>query len=293
MTKELAQVLALCPETLRREVEKLPGTVLAQVEELRLRSGYAPRLLCRGKELSLAGPSVDKACLEHVLGSATGQAVYSAQEMLKNGFLTVNGGHRLGLCGRGVYRNGQLYTLTELSSINLRVARQFFGMAQPCADYIWTRPRSSLILGPPGRGKTTLLRDLVRLLSVRFSWRIAVADERLELAACHEGKPQLDLGPHTDILSGVQKEAAIELLLRCMNPQWIALDEITAREDVTAMVRASYCGVRFLATAHAENQEELKARPVYRELLASGIFQNLFTIQANRQVRMERMESDA
>ena len=104
-------------------------------------------------------------------------------------------------------------------------------------------------------------------MSDRFLWRICVADERMEIAACHEGKPQFDLGRHTDILSGAEKVTAMELLLRSMNPQWIALDEITSERDVDAMLRLSYCGVPFLASAHAASRKELSDRQVYRQLL--------------------------
>ncbi len=236
---------------------------------------------------------VEKNCLESILGRASGQAVYSVQEMLKHCFLTLPGGHRLGICGTAVYRNGEIFTVKEISSMNLRIAKQFFGIADRCADYLWTRPFSALIIGPPGGGKTTLLRDLIRQLSNRFAWRICVADERMELAACHNGLPQFDLGVHTDILSGTRKAESVEILTRTMNPQWIALDEITSEEDVQAVLRASYCGVRFLATAHALSRGELMVRPVYRELLQSKVFQNLFVLRPDRQVTAERMEQSA
>lgn len=118
---------------------------------------------------------------------------------------------------------------------------------------------------------------------------MCVVDERFELACCQNGQPQLRIGAHTDVLSGVGKRLGIEMLLRTMNPQWIALDEITAEEDVEAIVRASYCGVRFLATAHAASADELLQRPVYQKLLQAKVFVNLLTLLPSREVRTERM----
>ena len=115
----------------------------------------------------------------------------------------------------------------------------------------------------------------------------------MELAACLDGEAQFDLGKHSDVLSGVKKTEAIELLLRAMNPQWIALDEITAFEDVRAMIQASYCGVRFLATAHASCLEELHSRRIYRDLLSAGVFENLIVILPNRSLKTERLIANA
>ena len=133
-----------------------------------------------------------------------------------------------------------------------------------------------------------LLRDLIRQLSDRFGWRICVVDERLELAACASGVPQFRLGAHTDVLSGAPKAAGIELLLRTMNPEWIAVDEITAEADIAAIRRASYCGVRFLATAHAADRRELESRPLYRALLQDGFFRMAAFLLPDRSVRIER-----
>lgn len=179
--------------------------------------------------------------------------------------------------------------LRDISSMNLRIAGQHLGCADAAADFLWTHPRSCLVIGAPGSGKTTLLRDLIRQISDRFLWRVSVVDERMELACCVGGKAQFQVGAHTDILSGVGKQRGIEMLLRTMNPQWIALDEITAEADVEEMVRASYCGVRFLATAHAVSRDELQRRPVYRTLLQTQLFETLITILPHRQIRTEVM----
>lgn len=285
----LRQAISICPERLRKSVEAWACSHGGKVEELRLRRGKPLTLLWEGKEQALEAYRGEESSFASILSRATGQAIYAAQEMLAACFLTVPGGHRLGICGRGVYREGSLFTVKEISSLNLRVARAHRGIGKAQADYLWTHPSSVLIIGPPGRGKTSLLRDLIRNLSDRFGWRICVADERMELGACFEGSPQFDLGLHTDILSAVKKGEAIELLLRSMNPQWIAVDEISSLADVNAMVQASYCGVRFLATAHAVDREELQQRPVYRELLRTGLFQTLFTILPDRRVQMERL----
>lgn len=285
--EQIRQACSICPPELRDAVLRLPYT--ETVEEIRLRCGQPVCVTVNGKERSLDTACVMENLLEELVTRATGHAVFSAQDMLKNGFVTFEGGHRLGVCGTAVLHGGEITCFKEVSSLNLRVARQIKGVAAQAADAIWLHPDSALIIGAPGAGKTTLLRDLIRQLSDRFSFRIGVADERMELGACFHGKAQFDLGAHTDILSGVRKETAIELLLRTMSPQWIAVDEITAAEDIEAMLRASYCGVSFLATAHASCREELEHRELYRKLLACGIFRNLITIRRNRTVMTERM----
>ena len=285
----MRQALDFVPTEVREAVLALEQA--EYIEELRLRRGRRASCLIHGQEQSLPLLTT-QAMVQETLERAMGQSRYTAQEMLRRGFLTLSGGHRLGICGTGVYHGAELYSLREISSLNLRIARPIRSVADAAANHLWTHLQSALIIGPPGSGKTTLLRDLIRQLSERFRFRMAVADERMELAACMDGKPQFDLGRTTDVLSGVPKEQAMEMLLRSMNPQWIAVDEITAAEDVQAIVRASYCGVRFLATAHAYTKEDLYKRPVYRSLLEAGIFETLVVLDAQRNIRMEGLTND-
>lgn len=293
MTHRLWQALSVCPTAARDAVEALPEQTQEQLEELRFRAGQNICLIAGGQTMQLNTLRTSPAQLEELVSRAAKQAVYAAAEQLKNGFLTLPGGHRLGLCGMGVYKQGELSGLRQYSSVNLRIAREVRGIADGILHALWTHPRSTLILGPPGRGKTTLLRELIRSASDCFQWRICVADERMELAAMEDGLAQFDLGSNTDVLSGVEKAEAISMLQRCMNPQWIAVDEITREADVEAIIRASYTGVSFLATAHASCRAELRARPVYRQLLESGMFENLVTIAPNREIIWERLDSNA
>lgn len=293
MIQEVRQALTVCPEAVKRAVSALSPDKQEKLEELRFRLGQPVFYRWDSREEILDCGRTKTGWLEQMVGNATGQAVYAAQEMLRQGFVTLPGGHRMGLCGTGVYQRGELTSIREISSLNLRVAKSLRGVADEAKTYLWTHPASTLVIGPPGRGKTTLLRDLIRQLSQDFGWRICVADERMELAACMDGLPQFDLGCHTDVMSAVKKSLAISLMLRSMNPQWIALDEITAKEDVEAMMQASYCGVQFLATAHAANREELSRRQVYRELLERRIFENLITILPDRNLKKERLDTDA
>lgn len=287
MTDEVRQALRICPNAVREAIEA--SKLCDNLEEVRFRCGTAIRLYANRKEVELSGRLVTKELLQSILSAATEHSLYAAQNTMRQGFITLSGGHRLGLCGTAVEKGGEVMSLRDISSMNLRIARPHRGCADGAADFLWTHPRSSLIIGAPASGKTTLLRDLLRQLSDRFLWRICVVDERLELACCVGGMPQFQIGAHTDVLSGVGKEKGIEMLLRTMNPQWIALDEITAEADVAAILRASYCGVRFLATAHAVSREELQRRPVYRSLMQARVFENLVTILPNRNVRMEGM----
>ncbi len=289
---EVKQALAVCPQSIARALMQLPDAQIAKLEEIRLRNGSSPSYLVNDREKTLCSNQMTSAVLQEVLDLAGNHSVYAVQDMLKSGYLTINGGHRIGICGRGVYKDGEFYTLRDISSVNIRIARQIKGAADDAIGFLWTHPRSTLIIGPPGRGKTTLLRDLIRQLSDRFLWRICVVDERMELGACVGGVAQFSLGGCTDILSGTKKAEAIEMLLRSMNPQWIALDEITAQQDIEAICRASYCGVRFLATAHTSSVKELHNRPLYRHLLEMKVFENVIVIDTLRKLHMEVLTND-
>lgn len=256
------------------------------IEEIRLTKGKRIRLLTKRGERELP-TYVHGDLIQEIIDRCTGRSTYGMMEMMKNGFLILPGGHRLGICGTGVYKDGKLRTIRDISSINIRVARAVKGFGGPIADYLWQNPGSALCMGPPGRGKTTLLRDVIFQLSTQYHQRISVIDERMELAATIDGYPQFDLGPTTDILSSVGKQDGINMLIRTMGPTWIALDEITQIEDVDAMIRGSYCGVKYLATAHGEGRKDLSARPVYQKLLESKVFKYLFYIDSARNIKKE------
>lgn len=200
------------------------------------------------------------------------------------------GGHRLGLCGTAIVREGKMTGMKELRSVCIRVARDFPGLAAGLPDRLGTG--SALILGPPGAGKTTLLRDLIRQISDGKGEAVAVADQRGELfPALYQGY-QFQTGSRTDVLTGASKAEGMELLLRSMGPKWIAVDEITALEDCAAMEQCSYCGVRFLATAHAWSVEDLAPAARYTgRLLQTGMFQTAVVLQPDQTYTVEELHT--
>ena len=289
------QACEFLPHRLKRLALALPDKQKERTEEFRLRVLRPMTVLTPEGELNAAPEGsaslVTAEDLEQMLGAVTEYSRYACIETLRQGFLPLRGGFRLGVCGSAVVREGEVSNLKDISSLALRIVCEKIGLGSDIAPQLFApdgRFLSTLILSPPGGGKTTLLRDLIRQLSDRFGWRICVVDERLELAACASGVPQFRLGAHTDVLSGAPKAAGIELLLRTMNPEWIAVDEITAEADIAAIRRASYCGVRFLATAHAADRRELESRPLYRALLQDGFFRMAAFLLPDRSVRIER-----
>lgn len=292
MEKRIQQICNLLPLEVGQAVAELPLERQGSLEEIRLRIGCEVTAVSAGVEeaLSVRRPLIcTHAMLEQLVNTSCGYSAYAAEETLRQGYLPLQGGHRLGLCGTAVMDGARIITLKEISSANLRVARQLTGCAEELAKYLAGHPVNTLIFGPPGSGKTTLLRDLVRQLSDRYGWRMGLVDSRGELAACLGGRPQLAVGRRTDVVSRMPKAEAMELLLRTMNPQWIAVDEITAAEDVAAMDRSAYCGVGLLATAHGNGREDLKQRPLYRQLLEREIFQSLVILDRKKVFRVERM----
>lgn len=299
MTKEkdegrraFLQAASLLPRRFRLPLEGLDGDIQAGAEEVRLRAGRAMTVLLPEGEQGVPGAEepLRPGDLDLVLEVATRASAHTALSRVCQGFFTLPGGHRMGLCGSAVVEQGEVRNFRHFSSLALRVARQRRGV---CAPVLQALRRggglaSTLLLSPPGGGKTTLLRDLIRACSSGEGGaplRMAVADERGEVAALWEGVPQLDVGPYTDVLEGCPKAEGLMLLLRGMNPQVLCADEITAPADLLALEAAANCGVALLCTAHGSSLDDLRRRPLYRDLLARGVFQRLVTISGRGAAR--------
>jgi len=275
-------LLHVLPEAFSRNILNLP---LDDLEELRMRIGQPLLLQYRDKDYQ-CWPCVEKQHLEEVLQRASKYSPYACADSLREGYLTIEGGYRIGVCGTGFAKDGDLYSLKHPTSILIRVPSQRRG----CADKLYRNlSDSTMILGPPGRGKTTLLRDLIVYLSEEGHQRVGLVDERSEIAACVEGIPQFWVGSRTDILVNVRKDIGIMMMMRTMNPQWIAVDEITAERDLLAIEQASYCGVKIIATAHADGVSDLKKRPLYQHMLKTGVFSSAAVLLPDRTYRIEEI----
>ncbi len=297
-TSRFEQAAELLPREMRYALLRLTERERAAAEEIRLRAGRGLSVVCGREERFVVngqGLQVYRSDLELVLQLATQASAHTALERVRSGYLTVRGGHRIGLCGTAVVRDGIVTNLDRLSSLAIRIAREVRGAAASVLPSLVTEDgmESTLLLSPPGAGKTTLLRDLIRCLSSGEGCtplRVGLADERGEVAAVYDGLPQMDVGPRTDVLDACPKAEGLLMLLRGMNPQVLAADEITAPEDCAAFQMAANCGVTLLATAHAASAEELLRRPLYRGLLEQRCFTRLVTIRLTASGRDYRVE---
>ncbi len=274
-TSKLSEVLPFLPQHFQSMIKKLPWEILNSMEEIRLRQGKPLMVVCSrndyfvsGQGLPVTAPhqgySVTEDDLRNAVQLVCNFSFYSVEEELKNGFVTISGGHRVGICGKTILENGRIKTIRDISFLNYRIARQVLGAADPVISHVIRSPGliyNTLILSPPQCGKTTILRDLVRQLSngIGHSFagcKVGLVDERSEIAAASFGIPKNDVGVRTDVLDSCPKAEGIIMMIRSMSPDIIATDEIGKAEDADAVVAAVNAGVKLVTTIHGSGMED-------------------------------------
>ncbi|SMB98593.1 stage III sporulation protein AA [Thermanaeromonas toyohensis ToBE] len=296
--EQVEEIMRLLPPALREIIAKLPVKIKEGLEEIRLRCHQPLHLQWAEGEswITVEGHltaqledtyRVEEKDIQHTVQALTQNSLYALEEELRAGYITVKGGHRVGLAGETIVERGSIRTLKNISSLNIRLARSLPGCARPLLPYLVDpagRPYHILVLSPPRCGKTTLLRDLIRSFSLGIpelgvrGLNVGVVDERSEIAGCYQGIPQLDVGPRTDVLDRCPKGEGLLMLVRAMGPEVVATDEVGKLKELEALQEALYSGVTLLASVHASTPGELKSRPGWEPLLRQGVWQRLILL---------------
>lgn len=282
-------LFGILPAPIAASLSRLPEAVLRRLEEIRIRESRpleivtvdGSRFVDASGGLS-ARPAGAYLPTRHdcakLLDKLSNHSLYTLEEELRRGYITVRGGHRVGIAGRAVLDRGQIRQIRDITCFNVRIAREVPEVAAPLLPLIMDpadgNVRHTLIVSPPGRGKTTLLRDLARQLSHgkdtgRHRWRgrrVAIVDERSEIAACVGGVPSFDVGPRTDVLDACPKAEGMMMMIRSMSPEVMIVDEIGRPEDAESVREAMLSGVRVLATAHGSGLSDIAAKSALGEL---------------------------
>ena len=290
-TKNFYDVSACLSERIRNIINNIPDNIKCCVQEIRLRIHKNIILNCPNGSyaLSVDGELSEKETLfcitptdiDETFKSICNYSLYSHQNQIRNGYITLRGGHRAGICGTAVISNGVIINIRDISSINIRIARQMYGCANDIIKLLDGNVGSTLIVGPPSSGKTTILRDISRQLSnisEGYFKKVCIVDERGEIGCSYKGIPQCDIGL-CDLLDAYPKGEGILQAIRSLSPDIVVCDEVGSDDDVRSIEMSLNAGVKVIASIHAGSLEEFLNRPQAKRLLNTKAFKNIIILE--------------
>lgn len=283
MDENTGNILRKLPAFVSERVGQLPGSILEGFEEIRMKTFQDTIVRSEGREISLHdGKLITPELLDETLNRLLDYSYYAYEEELSKGYITIEGGHRVGICGTVTLKDGHVHLIKDVSSLNIRRSRQIIGASGKVISSVCDEKRNAirntLIISPPKCGKTTILRDIARSLSYK-GYRVGICDERSEIAGCYNGRSSYDLGSRTDILDGCPKAEGILMLIRSMSPDVIITDEIGKKEDVGAIEAALCAGVKTITSIHGSSYEDVESSAV-GELIRGHVFETLIFLSA-------------
>lgn len=292
------EILSLFPEQLQRMLCAYLLNRWESLEEIRLRLNKEIELNFHGHVESLSDIVFTAHDRTYVLNQLSEYSLYRMEEELREGYITIIGGHRVGLAGKVSMKNGEIDYLQFITFFNIRIARERLGVGHPLISFLQNKHNGyyhTLIIGAPQSGKTTLIRDLARMISDGkqpcSAKKVAIVDERSEIAASRHGIPQHDIGVRTDVMDACPKDIGMMMMIRSMSPEIVVVDEIGKKEDVTALLDALHAGVTVLCSAHGSSVQEVKNRFTLKQLFKQDLFQRFIILEkkqgTNFQVRIE------